>query len=249
MAITETEALTETHVAAHAERRKQRQELATKAEQLIVKDIKLAKQAFARANIALAAMQPAGPRIDDWAAASEDDDEDAELRLVGSEPLSPQEEQAAKAAAAQKAALKVKRKEQMDAFDMRLDFSTISTLLPPGSDVAKIDPAALASLYQLLALWEISAPDVMFTLGGMKTVLPESLACATLLNQLLGLATAKFFDVKLTGETLLGLIVPKQCVAVMLHQIRASSVELYSQEAQSRGSTALDAIIKKRKLE
>ena len=51
---------------------------------------------------------------------------------------------------------------------------------------------------------------------------------------------------KLTGEELLGLIVPKQCVSVMLHQIRASSVELYSQESQSPCSAALDAIKKRR---
>lgn len=252
-AIAETQALCESHAAAHAARKEKRVAAYEAAVVALDLDVKAAQRAAADANIVSAgkiAASPSGVRIGSWCDATIEEfhdaaDADHDLAKVGSR-LSDEERIAAKAAAASEAKLELLRKEQWEQFRTVQDFASFDTLLPKLATV-KYDVAmkpAFSALYQMLVLWQISSPNLLFTLGGMQAAMPLGVTISDVLNCILGDAAGLFFN--LNAENRLGLVVSQQCIGAILMQLNETKWELASDEAKALGKKAWESIKRRR---
>ena len=111
-------------------------------------------------------------------------------------------------------------------------------------DAAENMQPALFAMFNMLALWQVSAPDLLFTLGGMQAAMPEGVVITEVLNAVLGQATGIFFDRREPDP--LPLIVSQQCVAILLQQLRSPKWDMDTEAAKELGKKGVEAIKRRR---
>ena len=111
-------------------------------------------------------------------------------------------------------------------------------------DAAESMQPAMFAMFNMLALWQVSAPDLLFTLGGMQAAMPEGVAVTEVSNVILGQAGGIFFDRR--EQDPLPLIVSQQCVAILLQQLRSPKWDMDTEAAKELGKKGVEAIKRRR---
>ena len=151
---------------------------------------------------------------------------------------------AAKAAAATEAKLEVVRKAQQAQFRAVVDYDSFAALLPPLHEASATFQPALFALYNMLCLWQVSAPDLLFTLGGLQAAMPSGVSVEEILRVVLGDATGIFFDRSVTDP--MPLVVSQQCIGIIQQQLRTPKWEMDTDAAIELGRKGLEAIKRRR---
>ena len=128
--------------------------------------------------------------------------------------------------------LETVRLAQQAQFRAVVDYDSFVDLLPSMVQADAKNKPSFFAMFQMLSLWTVTAPDLIFTVGGMQAAMPTDVKIGDVLNAILGDATGTFFDRRAKNRA--SLVVTQQCVAILLQQLRSplwTATEMNSDDA------------------